>query len=79
MFDPAVYETLLLALEEGGPAWPDNGPVLILRAEPSPLLSRLPDGEIICHNSYKPHHDALSALGYTVLSPDARTPCRRRN
>ena len=73
MFDPTVYETLLQALENGSVAWPDAGPVLILRAEPSPFLARLPAGEIICHNSYKPYHDALSATGHTVLPPDTET------
>ena len=73
MFDPAVYETLMLALDEGHVPLPDEGAILFLRAEVSPFLARLPKDRMICQNSFKPDHDALKAAGFTLLSPEDET------
>ena len=70
MFDPAVYETLMLALDEGAVPLPGAGPVLFLRAEVSPYLARLPKERLLCQNSFKPDHEALKAAGYDVLPPE---------
>lgn len=70
MFDPSVYETLMLALEEGHVSLPEAGPVLFLRAEVSPWLARLPKDRLVCQNSFKPDHDALSSAGLDVLPPE---------
>ena len=71
MFDPVVYETLMLALEDGAVTLPENGPVLFLRAEVTPYLSQLPKDRLVCQNSFKPDHDALKAAGFEVLPPEA--------
>ncbi|MAN46275.1 MAG: class I SAM-dependent methyltransferase [Alphaproteobacteria bacterium] len=73
MFDAAVYETLMLALEDGAVAMPDMGPVLFLRAEVSPYLSGLPKDRLVCQNSFKPDHDALKAAGFEMLPPETET------
>lgn len=70
MFDPVVYETLMLALEDGAVTLPESGPVLFLRAEVTPYLSQLPKDRLICQNSFKPDHDALKTAGYDVLPPE---------
>ena len=71
MFDPAVYETLILALESADLV-PETGKILFLRAEVSHYLAGLPKDRMICHNSFKPDHDALLAAGFDVLSPDTQ-------
>ena len=43
MMDAVVFDTLLLALEDGAVPLPAAGPVLVLNAEPGPWLMRLPD------------------------------------
>lgn len=70
MFDAAVHETLMLALESGAVPLPEAGPILFLRAEVTPHLSGLPKDRLVCHNSFKPDHDALKAAGYDVLPPE---------
>lgn len=73
MFDTAVYETLMLALESEAVAVPETGPILFLRAERSPHLSGLPKDRLVCQNSFKPDHDALKAAGFTLLPPETET------
>lgn len=70
MFDAAVYETLMLALEDGAVALPDAGPILFLRAEVTPHLAGLPKDRLVCQNSFKPDHDALTAAGFETLPPE---------
>lgn len=71
MMDPVVFETLLLALEDGAVALPETGPVLVLNAEPGPWLMRMPKDRLVCRTSFKPNHDALSAAGFNVLPVDS--------
>lgn len=71
MMDSAVFDTLLLALETGAVPVPEDGPILILNAEPGAWLSRLPKDRLVLRSSFKPSHDALTAAGYTVLAPDS--------
>ena len=73
MFDTAVYETLMLALDDGAVTLPDEGPILFLRAELSPHLARLPKERLVCQNSFKPDHEALKAAGFDVLPPETET------
>lgn len=70
MMDNAVFDTLHLALETGAVPLPEDGPILVLNAEPGPWLSRLPKERLVCRTSQKPAHDALKAAGFTVLAPD---------
>ncbi len=70
MHDPAVLETLFLALETGAVPLPAAGPVLFLKAEPQPRLPLLPKDRLVCRASFKPDHDALAMAGYTVLNPE---------
>ncbi|HRX73850.1 MAG TPA: class I SAM-dependent methyltransferase [Hyphomonas sp.] len=69
MFDPVVFETLSLALDEAGLV-PAAGNILVLRAEPTPFLMQLPKDRLTCQNSFKPDADALRAAGFTVLPPE---------
>lgn len=68
--DDIVFQTLNLALEDGAVTLPADGPVLFLKAAPSPFLTQLPRDRLVCHQSFKPDHDALKAAGYNVLAPD---------
>ncbi|MGH1420232.1 MAG: hypothetical protein ACRBEQ_00305, partial [Hyphomonas sp.] len=68
--DDIVFQTLNLALEDGAVSLPADGPVLFLRAALSPFLTQLPRDRVVCHQSFKPDHDALKAAGYNVLAPD---------
>ncbi|MCA8900194.1 MAG: class I SAM-dependent methyltransferase [Hyphomonas sp.] len=76
MFDPAVFETLSLALDEAALV-PEAGPILCLRAEPAPFLLGLPRERLTSWNSFKPDHDALAAAGFTMLAPETEAfpPC----
>ncbi|MEZ5947090.1 MAG: class I SAM-dependent methyltransferase [Hyphomonas sp.] len=69
MFDPVVFDTLSLALDEHD-LMPASGAVLCLRAEPAPFLLTLPKDRLTCHNSFKPDHDALKSAGFDVLPPE---------
>lgn len=71
--DIDVLETLKLALEGGGVTVPQTGAVLFLRAEPGPVLPLLPVDRLTCQQTFKPHHDALKAQGYTLLAPGTET------
>lgn len=71
MMDPVVFETLLLALETEAVTLPEDGPILVLNAEPGPWLSRLPKDRLVLRTTQKPAHDALTAAGYAVLAPDS--------
>jgi len=72
MFDTVVFDTLSLALDEAGLV-PDTGAILCLRAEAAPFLMGLPKDRLVCHNSFKPDHDALKAAGFTVLPPETES------
>jgi len=65
--DGVVFETLLLALEDGAVPLPVSGPILVLNAEPGPWLMRLPKAQLVCRTSFKPYHMALVAAGLNVL------------
>ena len=70
MMDTIVFDTLLLALETGAVPVPEEGPILVLNAEPGAWLGQLPKDRVICRTSQKPAYDALKAAGFTVLEPD---------
>ena len=73
MFDTAVYETLMLALDEGAVTLPEEGRILFLRAELSPHLARLPKERLICQNSFKPAARDRDLPGHTA-DPAPATP-----
>ncbi len=70
MMDTIVFDTLLLALETGAVPVPEDGPVLVLNAEPGAWLGQLPKDRVVCRTSQKPAYDALKAAGFNVLEPD---------
>lgn len=70
MMDTDVFDTLLLALETEAVPLPQDGPILVLNAEPGPWLSRLPKERLVLRTTSKPDHDALTAAGFAVLAPD---------
>lgn len=70
MMDTIVFDTLLLALETGTVPMPEEGPILVLNAEPGSWLTQLPKERVVCRTSLKPAYEALKAAGYTVLEPD---------
>lgn len=71
MMDTVVFDTLLMALDTGAVSLPEEGPILVLNAEPGGWLSQLPKERVVCRTSMKPAHDALKAAGYNVLAPDS--------
>lgn len=71
MMDAAVFDTLLLALDTEAVSLPEEGPILVLNAEPGPWLTRLPKDRLVLRTTMKPAHDALSAAGFNVLAPDS--------
>ncbi len=71
MMDEVVFDTLLLALEDGAVPLPGNGLILVLNAEPGPWLMKLPRDQVVCRTSFKPNHDALTAAGFNVLPVDS--------
>ncbi len=71
MMDTIVFDTLLLALETGAVPMPEEGPILVLNAEPGAWLGHLPKDRVVCRTSQKPAYDALKAAGFTVLEPDS--------
>ena len=62
----AQADRLTLAVETGALALPESGPVLVLRAAPSPFLELIPPDRLRCEQSFRPVHDALAAQGYPV-------------
>lgn len=70
MMDTIVFDTLLLALETGAVPVPEDGPILVLNAEPGAWLGQLPKDRVVCRTSQKPAYDALKAAGFNVLEPD---------
>lgn len=71
MMDAVVFDTLLLALEDGAVPLPEAGPILVLNAEPGPWLMQLPRDRVVCRTSFKPNHTALKAAGFNVLPVDS--------
>jgi 16S rRNA (guanine1207-N2)-methyltransferase len=71
MMDAVVFDTLLLALEDGAVPLPASGPILVLNAEPGPWLMQLPKDQLVCRTSFKPNHAALVAAGLNVLPVDS--------
>ncbi|MCU0731925.1 MAG: methyltransferase [Hyphomonas sp.] len=72
MMDAVVFDTLLLALEDGAVPLPETGPILVLNAEPGPWLMQLPKDRLVCRTTFKPSHAALKAAGLdSVDLPDA--------
>ncbi len=71
MFDSAVFETLLLAIESHAVPLPAEGPILVLNATPGDYLTRFPRDRLIVRTSLKPAHDALTAAGFDVMAPDS--------
>ncbi|MGN6424763.1 MAG: class I SAM-dependent methyltransferase [Asticcacaulis sp.] len=60
MTDP-VLMTLLLPFDDGALDWPET-PALFLRARPLDA----PRDKLICEQSFKPTHDALVRVGFTM-------------
>jgi 16S rRNA (guanine1207-N2)-methyltransferase len=60
MTDP-VLETLMLPFHDGALDWPD-APALFLRARPV----EAPRDRLICEQSFKPMHDALTRAGFAL-------------
>jgi 16S rRNA (guanine1207-N2)-methyltransferase len=71
MMDSVVFDTLLLALEDGAVPLPESGPILVLNAEPGPWLMQLPKDRLVCRTTFKPSHAALKAAGFNVLPVDS--------
>jgi 16S rRNA (guanine1207-N2)-methyltransferase len=71
MMDPLVFDTLLLALEDGAVPLPGTGPILVLNAEPGHWLMQLPKDQLVCRTTFKPSHTALKAAGFNVLPVDS--------
>jgi 16S rRNA (guanine1207-N2)-methyltransferase len=71
MMDAVVFDTLLLALEDGAVPLPETGPILVLNAEPGPWLMQLPKDRLVCRTTFKPSHAALKAAGFNVLPVDS--------
>ena len=69
--DAVVFDTLMLALEDGAVPLPASGPILVLNAEPGPWLMQLPKDQLVCRTSFKPNHEALKAAGFNVLPVDS--------
>lgn len=67
--DTAVSDTLALALDSAVDI-PPAGDILFLRAARLPFLQDLPADRLICHTTFKPDHDALTAAGHHILPPD---------
>ena len=61
----AVIETLFAPLRDGTLALP-RGRTLFLRAEATPALALFGDA-LVCTQSFKPHADALAALGHAPV------------
>ena len=59
-------DRLALAVETGALVLPEAGPVLVLRAAPSPFLELIPPDRLRCQQSFRPLHDALAAQGHPV-------------
>ncbi len=67
----AAPDRLALAFETGALALPESGPVVVLRAEPSPFLDLVPHGRLHCVQTFRPTVDALESLGAPVTAePD---------
>ena len=67
----AALETLLLPIDAGRIAWPDDG-VLFLRARSGPALQRHTRPGLLCEQSFRPAADALQAAGFTLRAGKAR-------
>lgn len=65
MTDP-VLKTLLLPFSTGRLDWPEDGPVLFLRARADGALERFEPENLTCVQSFRPHADALSKAGFQV-------------
>lgn len=59
-------DRLCAALAAQALTLPDDGLVVVLRAEPAPLLDEVPAAQLRCEQSLRPVHDALDAAGYDV-------------
>ncbi|MBP2159535.1 MULTISPECIES: class I SAM-dependent methyltransferase [Asticcacaulis] len=62
MNDP-IYETLVLPIEDGTVALPDDG-ALFLRARTG--FPSLPTAQVLCEQSFRPAYDALIRSGFTL-------------
>jgi 16S rRNA (guanine1207-N2)-methyltransferase len=62
----AASDRLALAFETGALALPDEGTVVVLRAEPSRLFAWLPAERLRCEQTFRPTYDALEAAGVPV-------------
>jgi 16S rRNA (guanine1207-N2)-methyltransferase len=63
-----VLATLLLPFDQGHLAPPSPGRGLFLRAEPGPGLDAAWRERLICEQTAKPVHDALSRLGFRMMA-----------
>jgi 16S rRNA (guanine1207-N2)-methyltransferase len=61
-------DRLAPALRSGVLELPAEGPVVVIRAEPSEFLEMVPEGRLRCAQSFRPSHDALAGLGYPVAA-----------
>lgn len=66
MNDP-IYETLVLPIEDGTVALPDDG-ALFLRARTG--FPSLPTAQVLCEQSFRPAYDALIRSGFTLRDPN---------
>jgi 16S rRNA (guanine1207-N2)-methyltransferase len=64
----ATTDRLALAFETGALALPAAGPVLVLRAAPSPFLDLVPPDRLRCVQTFRPLHDALAERGHAVAT-----------
>jgi 16S rRNA (guanine1207-N2)-methyltransferase len=65
--EDAALETLFLPVLSGELTWPAEGRVLFLRARAGPVLDEVPQADLVCLQSFKPHADALERSGLAVV------------
>jgi 16S rRNA (guanine1207-N2)-methyltransferase len=61
-------DRLAFAFQTGALAPPESGPIVWLRAEPGGLGGSLDPARLVCEQSFRPDHDALTAEGATVTA-----------
>lgn len=74
MLDP-VLDTLVLPFRDGSIAWPEAGTVQFLRARYGDALDDLPRDGLICEQSFRPMHSALSRAGFTLRDDEGGQSC----
>jgi 16S rRNA (guanine1207-N2)-methyltransferase len=63
-------DRLAMAVESGALVLPESGPVVVLRAAPTPFLDLLPEG-LLCEQGFRPTFDVLARANHAV---EARLP-----